>query len=141
MSHVCKALVVHCMDYRFNESLFAYLQKLNLFGNADLVGWAGSAQPFLDDEGVSFVMKQVRLSHTLHQSSEVHLIQHVDCGAYGGSSTFGNLSKERAIQAAEIEKARKVITKEFPQMTVIGHLAEIKDGSVSYIQLEERVTV
>lgn len=134
MAHTCKALFIHCMDFRFAETLFNYLKELQLLGNADVVGWAGSAHPFFQPEDMSFVMKQVRLSHKLHGITEVHIVQHMDCGAYGGSTVFSDRYNEQHVQQDQIAQARLVIQKEFPSLDVIGHFLTINDDGTTSIE-------
>lgn len=131
MSHTCRAIVVHCMDFRFINGLTAFFTERGLFGDADLVGWAGAGKAFLDDASREFALKQVELSHALHGTTEVHVVAHIDCGAYGGSAALGAYDQERAFQIQELAKVKAIIADRFPQLVFVGYLAQLADGGVS----------
>ncbi|MBI2113217.1 MAG: hypothetical protein HYT50_01390 [Candidatus Wildermuthbacteria bacterium] len=116
MSHTCKALVLHCIDFRFRKSLTNFLESK--FGDSyDLVSVAGSVKSLVSDnpEG-NFILEQMKISDKLHKPQTILLIQHEDCGAYGGSAAFGNdFSKEQEYQNAELEKAEALLKQQFSQ--------------------------
>lgn len=115
------------MDFRFGKGLFTFLEKEHLLGNSDIAGWAGSGKEFVDETFGPFAVKQIALSKKLHHISEVHLIQHMDCGAYGGSQAFGSILEEHAHQLGELEKAKKRILTEYPDLVVVGYIASLDD--------------
>lgn len=129
MTHTCKALVVHCMDFRFEQGMFEFLTSQGLLGQADIVGWAGAGKAFLNDKSQEFALEQVELSHKLHSMSEVHIIQHMDCGGYGGSEQFENHEKEYEFQEGQIQSITSVIKNRFPGLQVYGYIAD-KHGDV-----------
>lgn len=131
MSHTCRAIVVHCMDFRFAKGLAQYVADQGLAGDADVVGWAGAGKAFLDAAGKDFALLQVELSHKLHGITEVHVINHIDCGAYGGSKTLGAYDQEHAFQLQELAKVQAVVRERFPQLTFVAHLAQLTDGGVT----------
>jgi hypothetical protein len=137
MSHTARAIVVHCMDFRFAKGLAQYVADQGLVGDADIVGWAGAGKAFLDDTSKDFALLQVELSHKLHGITEVHVINHIDCGAYGGSKALGAFDQEHAFQVAELGKVRAVIAERFPHLTFVGHLARLNERGISV----EKVTL
>lgn len=135
--HKCKGLVIHCMDFRFGDSLAEFLRTEKLLGDADIVGWAGAGKAFLDPESKDFALRQVELSRKLHGMEEVHVIQHVDCGAYGGSTTFEDTTTEEAFQKAQITEVRAVITEKFPDIRVFGYFAHKNGNGIHYTPVNE----
>lgn len=131
MSHSCRAIVVHCIDFRFVKGLAQYVAEQGLAGDADIAGWAGAGKAFLDPASKDFALLQVELSQKLHGIQEVHVVAHIDCGAYGGSKALGEYDKERAFQVAELTRVRAVIAERFPQLAFVGHLARLSEGGVS----------
>ncbi|MBI4122805.1 MAG: hypothetical protein HY458_00375 [Parcubacteria group bacterium] len=113
--HRCEALVIHCIDFRLRKALTAYLAP-RFFEGYDLISVAGSVQA-LNSEGVErdFLLKQLQISSRLHSPKTILLIQHEDCGAYGGSRAFSSPEEERAAQRAELDKAETLLMKSFPQ--------------------------
>ena len=71
----------------------------------DLVGFAGSTK------SLPTIMKQVKISKSLHHISQVVLIHHEECGAYGAEST-----PERHTE--DLNKAKKRILRLYPDLQV-----------------------
>lgn len=84
---VIDAAVVTCIDYRFVESVLAFLKKKGV-KTFDLISVAGATRQR------NIVKKQLFASFTLHHPKQVVLIQHEDDGAYGGSLRFKNQDEE-----------------------------------------------
>lgn len=128
MAHTCKALVIHCMDFRFHTAIREFLISTGLEGQYDLVSLAGAAKGLVEaDEHVKPVLlKQIQLSKDLHNSSDVYLIHHMDCGAYGGHDAFASLDEEYKRQTKDLQEARDIIEYKLPGLTVHGVLARIK---------------
>lgn len=114
-THTCKALVLHCIDFRFRKKLIEFLNSK--FGDSyDLVSVAGGVKRLISDpRGKNFVLEQLEISNKLHQPKLIVLIQHEDCGAYGGSKTFENSAKEQEFQNTELEKAEALLKQQFSQ--------------------------
>jgi hypothetical protein len=122
------------MDFRFERGMFDFLNAQNLLGDADIVGWAGSGKVFLDPETQIFALKQLELSHKLHGMCEIHIIQHRDCGGYGGSKQFESPDAETRFHMDQIEKIKKVIKEKFPDghFKVTGYFADFTaNGNVT----------
>jgi carbonic anhydrase len=103
--HVTQAIVVHCMDFRLQKSINDWLQRKFGVGDYDRLSVAGSVFD------LDFVLKQVQLSHDLHEIKKVVLINHEDCGAYGTEN-----SPER--HADDLRNAAQRIRKEIPGLEV-----------------------
>lgn len=102
MSHTCEALVVHCMDFRLQAHLNAWLEK-NVAGGYDRLSIAGSGFDAYD------VLRHVELSLRLHGIKRVILINHEDCGMYGAAGT-----RER--HEEDLRKLRERVARLFPQL-------------------------
>jgi len=79
---VADAIVVHCIDFRFQKYLNDWLAKRFGHNQYDRVSLAGSVYDFYS------VLKQVEISDRLHDINKVILINHEDCGAYGAEENF-----------------------------------------------------
>jgi carbonic anhydrase len=86
-SHSCQAIVITCIDFRIQEMIINWIKE-NIKGNFDRVAITGSARR------LPFILDQISLSHKLHHTKEVYLINHEDCGEYGKESTFENHKKD-----------------------------------------------
>lgn len=135
MSHGCRSIIIHCMDFRFIRQLTDYFNQEGHMGDADFVGWAGAGQAFLNPAGKDFALRQVELSVKLHATREVHIVNHLDCGAYGGSKAFPDRHAEHDKHVADLQTVQALIHERFPQLTFYGYLASLQDGTVSVEKL------
>lgn len=105
MAHTCDALVVSCIDFRFQKYIRQWLDEN--FGDKtfDYVGYAGGSKD------LDTIMKQLDISVRLHHIKHVVLMHHEECGAYGEEST-----PERHSQ--DLLKAQKMIQEKYPDLQV-----------------------
>jgi carbonic anhydrase len=105
MSHICDAIVVCCIDFRFQKFIRNWIDKNLKNRTYDLVGFAGSTKD------LKTVLRQIDISVRLHYIKRVVLIHHEECGAYGTDSTPERHSKD-------LRKSRKEIFKRYPNLKV-----------------------
>ena len=103
-SHNCRAIVVGCMDFRLRSGIRKWTAKLE--GGFDRLAIAGGVK------NLPFVLDQVELSYKLHHITEVYLINHEDCGAYGEEGTFEKHTKDLSF-------AKKIIGQKFPKLKIM----------------------
>lgn len=117
------------MDFRFHSAIRDFLVSLGLKNQYDLVSLAGATKGLVENEpdSASIILKQIEISQRLHGISEVYLIHHMDCGAYGGHQAFKNIQEERDKQLADMEAARQIIQQKFPSLAVKKILARIEE--------------
>lgn len=137
MAHNCKALIIHCMDFRIIKSMREYLINNNLLGDCDVISVAGGVKPLLTPQNPSdrdFILGQIGTSFNLHKISEIILSNHTDCGAYKNEYQFDSFEKECVFHAQEMKKAKDLILYEFPSLKIRMVLGKImQDG----VKLEE----
>lgn len=129
--HTCQALVINCMDFRLVAETKKYLESLGLAGQYDLLCVAGSTKEIAQPPGESarkFLLKNIGISHNLHQARQMILIHHSDCGAYGGQQAFANEKQEKETYVKDMKKSAKIIKNSFPEFSVKMVYANIKDG-------------
>ena len=105
MSHICDAIVVCCIDFRFQKFIRDWTDKNLKNKTFDMVGFAGATKD------LETVTKQIDISVRLHQIKEVVLIHHEECGAYGAEST-----PER--HTADLKKEKNQILDKYPSLKV-----------------------
>ena len=127
MPHTCKALLLQCMDFRLAPGIKKMMEEQGLMGDCDLVSLAGAAKNLLDPETQALALKQVGLSRQLHGIKEVHLVNHTDCGAYGGRAAFAGDEAEHRKHADDLTAAAEAIRQEFPDLTVVKWLARLAE--------------
>jgi len=103
--HTCDALVVSCIDFRFQKYIRDWLDKNFEDKTFDYVGVAGGTKD------LDTILKQVDVSVRLHEIKQLVLMHHENCGAYGIEST-----PEK--HAADLLKAKEIIHKKYPKLKI-----------------------
>ncbi|MDD5415980.1 MAG: hypothetical protein PHE48_03205 [Candidatus Daviesbacteria bacterium] len=110
--HTCEAIIVTCIDFRFQEYINNWIAENFAAKTYDRVAIAGGVFD------LDYMLKQVDISRTLHHIKKVILINHEDCGAYGEEGTH-----ERHIQDLEVAKNQIVnLDKNLKVETIYLHL-------------------
>lgn len=134
--HKCQALVISCIDFRFQEHLKEFLNKKH-FQNYDLVSVAGSAKNLVaSKKSAEFLLSQVLISYNLHQVKNIYLINHQNCGAYGTTLVTGSV-KEKAIHSRDLKKARRIISKKLPELQVKLFFMNFKKDPLEKVHFTE----
>lgn len=105
MAHICDAIVVCCIDYRFQKYIRGWTDRNLKDKTFDLVGFAGATKD------LATVKKQIDISAKLHRIQDVYLIHHEECGAYGSESTPDRHAKD-------LRKARDLIKSDHPNLDI-----------------------
>jgi len=132
MSHTCTTIIFHCIDFRFAADIKAYLEKENLLGDVDVVSIAGVVKNLVapaKETDVEFVMRQLDISKRLHNVGRVVLMNHLDCGAYGGRKAFESAEAEHAKHASDLAAARAMILAKYPDLEVKNVIAHIDENA------------
>ncbi len=141
MRHDCSTVIFHCIDFRFAADIKAYLEDENLLGDIDVVSIAGCVKNLVDpakETDAEFVMRQLDISKRLHGVGRVVLMNHLDCGAYGGRKAFASAADEHARHADDLEKAKAMILAKYPDLEVQNVLAHIGDDAAIRFERLER---
>lgn len=132
-NHHCDALVIHCIDFRFHEAVRDFLRNelniksydlLTIPGAAKHLTAAGSAtrgEGLLEDIGISI---------RLHEPKEIILINHADCGAYGGRAAFADTAAEETAHRQALEEAATSLTKQLPNISIKTYFASVSDNHI-----------
>lgn len=119
MAHTCDALVVSCIDFRFQKYIRNWLDKNLAEKTFDYVGFAGGSKD------IDTIMTQLKISVDLHDIKEVILMNHEECGAYGAASTPEN-------HARDLKKAKEIILAKYPHLQVQTYYLHL-DGEFEQI--------
>ena len=118
-----KAMVLSCMDPRFQLPVFKFIKKKNLIGKHSSFTIAGAAV------GVTHIkfkkwhkafIDNLAASIKLHKIEKLIVINHKDCGAAkiaNGKKEF-NPENEKKIHQNSFSKIKKEIKKRFPKLKV-----------------------
>lgn len=128
MSHTCKALILHCIDFRFGKAIKKYLEEQGLLGDIDIVSVAGAAKNLVSPNSPSdteFILRQIEISKKLHNITELILMNHTDCGAYGGHKAFASHDEEVQKHQDDMQAARELVQTKYPDLEIKTVLATI----------------
>ena len=131
------SVAVMCIDYRFWPQTLPLLQKkYGLFDLIEIAGGAKSIVSPLEKEDETTLLENIEISIRLHNSKQLILLNHIDCGAYGGSKIFKSHDEELAFHKKELEQARKLAQEKFPTLTVKSFIVDKDDqDKISLIEM------
>lgn len=134
--HKAKAVLIHCIDFRFIKAIKDWLEREALLGACDEVSIAGGVQIIVSPKNEAekeLVLRQIDIAKHLHDIDEVILMNHTDCGAYGGRDAFANELAEEQKHELDMREARAIILSKFPELKVRLALAKIHgEGEVEF---------
>lgn len=118
-----KAMVLSCMDPRFQPKIFNYLKKRNLSGQYSAFTIAGAAVgvthlKFKKWHNVFF--ENLSASIQLHKIDKLIVINHQDCGAakIANSKKEFNNKVETNIHKVSFKKLKSSLRKKFPKLKI-----------------------
>ncbi|OGE30581.1 hypothetical protein A2631_03430 [Candidatus Daviesbacteria bacterium RIFCSPHIGHO2_01_FULL_44_29] len=79
--HTCKAVVITCIDFRFQDFIDQWLEKHFTPRDFDRVALGGGVK------NLGVILSQIKISHDMHHIEKVILINHENCGAYAEADT------------------------------------------------------
>ncbi|MAG11884.1 MAG: hypothetical protein CMI52_03705 [Parcubacteria group bacterium] len=131
MGHTCSAIIVHCIDFRLGPAISDWLKSEKLMGDCDIVGIAGAAKNFNGEKDEDVLMTQIEISSKLHEIKKVILMNHTDCGAYGGRAAFENREVEDTTHSDALSHGADVLKEKLPHLEVQKMIAQIEpDGTI-----------
>ena len=118
-----EAMVLSCIDPRFQSKVYKYLKSKKLTGKYSSFTIAGAAIGVTNQKFKkwhSTFWENLKTSIKLHQINKLIVINHKDCGAakiVNGKKKFSS-SIEDKIHKQSFEKLRKTLRKKHPNLKV-----------------------
>ena len=118
-----KAMVLSCMDPRFQPKVFNYLKKKKLTGKYSSFTIAGAAIGVTASKFKkwhSTFWQNLETSIKLHKIKKLIVLNHQDCGAakiVNGKKPF-NFKIEKTIHKNSFKLIKQKLKKKFPQMKI-----------------------
>ena len=118
-----KAMVLSCMDPRFQHIVYNYLKKKKLIGKYSAFTIAGSAIGVTASKFKKWhktFWDNIDTSIKLHKIKKLIVINHRDCGAakiINGKKEF-NRANETKIHKNSFLKLKKLFRKKYPKLTI-----------------------
>ena len=118
-----KAMVLSCIDPRFQPLVYNYLKRKKLTGKYSAFTIAGSAIGVTHDKFKkwhSVFIENLSTSIKLHKIEKLIVINHTDCGAAKIANEKKEFSpvNEKKIHKESFSKIKKQIKKRFPKLRV-----------------------
>lgn len=128
--HSCEAVVLSCIDFRFWKETVEFVEKELKIKSFDFPSLPGSAKAINDCQGEKdAVMQCISVPCNLHHAKILVIVNHEDCGAYGGSKAFNNDgAAEQEFHEQELKKARAKVLANFPDLKVILLYVQLADN-------------
>lgn len=113
-------LVIHCADGRLMADIYEWLRNKDVVGHCDELSFAGGCKDLVSPQKESdrdYLLRQIGKLRELHGTQRIFLMNHTDCGAYGGAHAWQG-EEEFAKHAADLKKAAEIIKSQWPDMEV-----------------------
>ena len=130
-----KAMVLSCIDPRFQQLVHNHLKKKRLIGKYSAFTIAGSAIGVTHKKFKQWhktFYDNLETSIQLHKIEKLIVINHKDCGAakIANSKKIFNPANEKKIHKDSFSKIKKQIKKRYPKLKVELNLISL-DGKVT----------
>lgn len=126
--HEVDDVVLTCMDFRFRPLIAEWINE-QLDGKSDQIAMAGATKAILEETSRDSALDYIGIAINLHHVRTLHIIDHIDCGAYGGSAKFGDIDEETTFHLDQIHAAKKIVQERFANLEIVGHIIGF-DGMV-----------
>jgi carbonic anhydrase len=131
--HACEAVVLACIDFRFWKETMKFVEEEMGIKSYDFPKIPGAAKAINDCQGETDVpMECIGVPCNLHHVEKIVIVNHTDCGAYGGSKQFnGDSNAEQKFHEEQLKSAKEKILKYYPNKEVILVYAKLVDEGKS----------
>lgn len=127
--HSCEAVVLTCIDFRFWKETVEFVEKELGIKSFDFPSLPGAAKAINESNGSDLALKCISVPCDLHHAKKIVLINHQDCGAYGGSAKFQeDMDIEQRFHEEELKKAKEKLVEKYPDKEYILIYAKLVDG-------------
>tara|TARA_Y100000022_G_scaffold116716_1_gene100789 strand:- start:45 stop:464 length:420 start_codon:yes stop_codon:yes gene_type:complete len=128
-----KAMVLSCIDPRFQSKVFNYLKRRKLVGKYSSFTIAGAAVGITNKNFKKWqktFIENLSTSIQLHKINRLIVINHKDCGAaklVNGKNQFDEFN-ENKIHEESFKKLKKILNKKFPKLYYEFYLMNLKSS-------------
>jgi len=138
--HSCEAVVLACIDFRFWKETMKFVEEKLGIKTYDFPKMPGAAKAINDCQGETDVpMQCIGVPCNLHHAQKIVIVNHADCGAYGGSRQFnGDSDAEQKFHEEQLKGAKEKILKYYPNKEVALVYAKLVDegGNVEFLRAD-----
>ncbi len=127
-----KAMILSCMDPRFQSKIFNFLKKKNLSGKYSAFTIAGAAVGVTHNKFKKWhntFLENLLISIKLHKIKKLIVINHEDCGAAKIVMKKNFRINENQIHHDSFKKLKKILNQKFPKLVIEFYLMSLQ-GSI-----------
>lgn len=139
--HNCEAVVLACIDFRFWKETMKFVEEELGIKSYDFPKMPGSAKAINDCQSETDVPLQcIGVPCDLHHAARIIIVNHADCGAYGGSKEFkGDDEAEQKFHEIQLKSAKEKILKYYPGKEIVLVYAKLVDEgeSIEFLEIED----
>lgn len=137
--HHCEAVVLTCIDFRFWRETVEFVEKelgIKSFDFPSLPGAAKALNESSDQNSLAWQCLDVPVK--LHAVKKIVIVNHADCGAYGGSKNFANSEAEQKFHEGELQKSKQKILDKYPGKEIFLVYVRLIDdcGSIEFLIIQ-----
>jgi len=127
--HNCEAVLITCMDFRFWGAVTKFVKRELKIKRFDLPDLPGASKAVNDATEGSMAWRAIDVACDLHHVKKIIIVDHADCGAYGGVAKFnGDIEVEHKFHVEELKKAREKLEERYPKKEILTYYAKLVDG-------------
>lgn len=126
--HHCEAVLLTCIDFRFWREAVDFVETEMKIQDFDFPSLPGAAKAINESSGGDVASQCIGVPCDLHHVEKIIMVNHADCGAYGGAVKFnGDVEAEQKFHEKELRKAKEKILEKYPNKEVILIYAKLVD--------------
>lgn len=114
----CENLALVCMDFRFRKKINELLSQAG-YRDFDILVVPGASKAIIDDSHRQIVLNALKIAVSLHGIRRLIMVDHIDCGTYGGSSRFPGQVEEMAFHTERLHEAYQIIKSQYPMLEIV----------------------
>jgi carbonic anhydrase len=116
--HEVDSLVITCSDHRFQESYEDKFRELKI-NHYDRIAYPGASKAVASRK----LNDAIIALRQLHSFNTIHVMDHTDCGGFGGLEAYGyDENAEAEAHFKSLKKATEAIGVILPKVIVIEHV-------------------
>ena len=122
-----KAMVLSCMDPRFQLPVFKFIKKKNLvnkYSSFTIAGAAVGVTHLKFKKWHTAFLDNLKTSIKLHKIEKLIVVNHEDCGAIKLAENKKNYD-EKTIHNNSFQKLEKIINKKFPKIKLEFYIIKL----------------
>jgi len=127
--HSCEAVVLSCIDFRFWRETADFVENKLGIKSFDFPSLPGSAKAINECSEGDVSSSCIGVPCDLHHVKKIVIVNHQDCGAYGGSAKFnGDEKAEQKFHEEELKKAKEKILAKYLGREIVLVYAKLDEN-------------